>query len=169
MPRVTPLYYHYSNEPSICDAFDSTHVQYINDTLHIIRSVFKPQLIHNTKYAKYAGFFCCSLYMSAGIVLLPYAPLPLVECYCNMDACWTVATQLACCRPFATQYCHSNCWYGVSLSAVSAGLVFYNKGHACWCSTSLSAMLAGVLLHIRSCILVWYLTISYACWCGASI
>ena len=41
MPRVTPLYYHYSNEPSICDAFDNTHVQYINDTLHIIWSVFK--------------------------------------------------------------------------------------------------------------------------------
>ena len=41
MPRVTPLYYHYSNEPSICDAFNDTHVQYINDTLHVIRSVFK--------------------------------------------------------------------------------------------------------------------------------
>ena len=54
MPRVTLLYYHYSNEPSICGAFDNTHVQYINDTLHIIRSVFKPQFIHYTKYAKYA-------------------------------------------------------------------------------------------------------------------
>ena len=41
MPRVTPLYYHYSKEPSICNAFDNTHVQYINDTLHIIRTVFK--------------------------------------------------------------------------------------------------------------------------------
>ena len=40
MPRVTPLYHHYSNEPSVCDAFNDTHVQYINDTLHV-RSVFK--------------------------------------------------------------------------------------------------------------------------------
>ena len=132
--------------------------QYLNPNLYTIPNMQNMRV-----------FFCCSLYMSAGIVLLPYAPLPLVECYCNMDACWTVATQLACFRPFATQYCRSNCWYGVPLSAVSAGVVFYKKGHACWCSTSLSAMLAGVLLHIRSCILVWYLTISYACWCGASL
>ena len=46
MPIVMPLYYHYyySNEPSICDAFDNTHVQYINDTLDTIRSVFKPPI-----------------------------------------------------------------------------------------------------------------------------
>ena len=61
MPRVTPLYYHYSNEPSICDAFDNTHVQYINDALHIIRSVFKPQFIHYTKYAKYAFLLLSSI------------------------------------------------------------------------------------------------------------
>ena len=35
MPRVTPLYYPYSNEPAICGLFDNTHVEYINDTLHI--------------------------------------------------------------------------------------------------------------------------------------
>ena len=50
-PRVTPLYHHYSNEPSICDAFENPHVQLISDTLHIIRSEFKPQFIHCTKYA----------------------------------------------------------------------------------------------------------------------
>ena len=61
MPRVLPLYYHYSNEPSICDAFDNTHVQDINDTLHIIRSVFKPQFIHYTKYAKYAFLLLFSI------------------------------------------------------------------------------------------------------------
>ena len=32
-------------------AFDYTHVPYISDALHIIRSVFKPQFIHFTKYA----------------------------------------------------------------------------------------------------------------------
>ena len=31
-----------------------SHIQYISDTLHIIGSVFKPQFIHCTKYAKYA-------------------------------------------------------------------------------------------------------------------
>ena len=60
-PRVTPLYYHYFNEPSICDAFDNSHVQYISDTLHIIRSVFKPQFIHCTKYAKYAFLLLSSI------------------------------------------------------------------------------------------------------------
>ena len=50
-PRVTPLYYHYSNKPSIFDAFDKVHVQYISDTLHIIKSVFNPQFIHFIKYA----------------------------------------------------------------------------------------------------------------------
>ena len=49
-----PLYHHYSNEPSICDAFDYSHAQYISDTFHIIRSVFKPQFINYTNYAKYA-------------------------------------------------------------------------------------------------------------------
>ena len=63
MPRVTPLSYHYSNEPSICDAFDNSHVQYISDTLHIIRSVFNPQFIHYTKYAKHAFPLLFSIYV----------------------------------------------------------------------------------------------------------
>ena len=69
MPIVMPLYYHYyySNEPSICDAFDNTHVQYINDTLHIIRSVFKPQFIHYTKYAKYAFLLLFSIHCFYGL------------------------------------------------------------------------------------------------------
>ena len=67
MPRVMPLYYHYSNGPSICDAFDNTHVLYINDTLNIIRSAFKSQFIHYTKYAKYAFSFAVQ-YISTGCV-----------------------------------------------------------------------------------------------------
>ena len=51
-PRVRSLYYQYSNDPSIRDAFDKSHFQYISNTLHIIRSVFKPQFMHFTKYAK---------------------------------------------------------------------------------------------------------------------
>ena len=62
-PRVMPLYYYYSNAPSICDAFDNSHVQYISDTLHIIRSVVKLQFIHCTKYAKYAFLLLFSIYL----------------------------------------------------------------------------------------------------------
>ena len=62
MPRVTPLNYHYFKEPYICDAFDYTHVPYISDALHIIRSVFKPQFIHYTKYAKYAFLLLFSIH-----------------------------------------------------------------------------------------------------------
>ena len=67
MPRVTPLYYHYSNEPSICDAFDNTDVQYINDSLHIIRSVFKPQFIHYTKYTKSAFLLLSSIHVNRAL------------------------------------------------------------------------------------------------------
>ena len=62
MPRVTPLSYHYSNEPSICDAFDNTHVPYISDTLRIIRSVLKPQFMHYTKCVKYAFLLLSSIH-----------------------------------------------------------------------------------------------------------
>ena len=62
--RVTPLYYHYSNEPPICDAFDNSHVQYTSDTFHIIRSVFKPQFIHYTKYEKYAFLLLFSIVLT---------------------------------------------------------------------------------------------------------
>ena len=47
---------------SICDTFDKTHVPYIRDFLHIIRSVFKPQFIHYSKYAKYAFLLLFSIY-----------------------------------------------------------------------------------------------------------
>ena len=63
-PRLTPLYYRYSNEPSIFDAFDNSHVQYISDTLHIIRLVFKLQFIHFTKCAKYAFLLLFSIYVN---------------------------------------------------------------------------------------------------------
>ena len=57
----------------------------------------------------------------------------LVECCCKLDACWTVAIQPACLQIFFSlniacllalsfSICYT-CWYGVSLSAVSAGMV----------------------------------------------
>ena len=62
LPPPPPFYYHYSNELSICDAFDHTHFPCIIDTLHIIRSVFKLHFIHYTKYANYAFLLLFSIY-----------------------------------------------------------------------------------------------------------
>ena len=80
-------------------------------------------------------------------------------------------------------------WVGVSLSAVSAGVVrhyrpflsgvvphdrpclllwYLTVGHACWCGTSLSAMPVGEVPHHRTCLLVCYLAIGYACWSTAT-
>ena len=73
MPRVTPLYYHYSNEPSICDAFDNAHVQYNNDTLHIIRSVFKTPIQTLYQICKICGSFAVQ-YITPKIKLIKESP-----------------------------------------------------------------------------------------------
>ena len=91
----------------------------------------------------------------------------LVECCCKMDACWTVATQSACLMNFCHSLLHV-CWRCASLSALPAGMVL-TISSVCWYGVSLSAVPAGVVLHYRSCLLVWYLTISHACLCGASL
>ena len=67
IPRVTPLYFHYFDEPPICVAFDYTHVPYISDVLHIIRSVFKPQFIHYSKYAKYTFLLLFSIHVKISL------------------------------------------------------------------------------------------------------
>ena len=72
------------------------------------------------------------------------------------------------------------CWYGVSLSAVPAGVVLHYRPcllvwyltiiHACWCGVSQQAMPFGVVPHCRSCFLVvWCLTIGHVCWRGTSL
>ena len=60
-PRVTPHLLSLFHEPSICDAFNNSHVQFISDTLHIIRSVFKHQFFSYTLYAKYAFLLLFSI------------------------------------------------------------------------------------------------------------
>ena len=82
----------------------------------------------------------------------------LVECCCKMDACWTVATQSAC----RLTFCHS-------ILVLYLLIWCHNSSRACWYGISLSAVPAGVVLRYRSCLLVWCLTISHACWCGASL
>ena len=59
----------------------------------------------------------------------------LVECYCKMGACWTVATHQYGCRSFTTESC----------------------------------MIAGAVLLYLPNLLLWCLTISCVCWCGASL
>ena len=63
-PRVTPLYHHYSNEPSICDAFDNSHVQYIRDTLHISLDQYLNPNLYTIRNMQNMRFFCCSVYFT---------------------------------------------------------------------------------------------------------
>ena len=84
-----------------------------------------------------------------------------------------IACLLALC--FSISYTY---WYGVSLSAVPAGMMFYYQpcllswcfiiGHVFWFGTSLSAMHVGVVPHYRPCLLVWCLTVGHVFLCGAS-
>ena len=85
--------------------------------------------------------------------------------------------------------CHTF-WYGVSLSAVSAGVIPHympyllmwclnispavlvwclSVGHAFWCGSSLQAMPSGVVPHHQPCLLMCCLTIGHAFWPGASL
>ena len=87
LPRVTPLYYHYSNEPSIFDAFDNTHAPYINDTSCIIISVFKPQFMHYSKCAKYAFLLLFSiawLNLAFFVIMSNFFPNTLYEIYLDV-------------------------------------------------------------------------------------
>ena len=84
--------------------------------------------------------------------------------------------------------CHT-CWFGVSLSAVPAGVIPHYRpyllmwclnispaelvwclsvGHTFWCGASLHTIPSGVVPHYQPCLLVCCLTIGHAFWCGAS-
>ena len=96
-------------------------------------------------------------YMPAGLMLLSQTPLLFKHAYrLSTAARWILAglwtlNQHAC-WPFVTQY------------YMSAGIVLLYL-----CLLYYSAVSAGVVNHYRSCLLVWYITISHACWCGASL
>ena len=102
-----------------------------------------------------------------------------------MDACWIVATQLACLPIFCHSILHV-CWL---LPAIPAGMVSHYQpcllvwcltiGHICWCGThykscllwygaSPSAMPVGVVPHYRPYLLACYLTIDHAYWSVAT-
>ena len=94
----------------------------------------------------------------------------LVEFWCKMDACWTVATQSACLLNF---FCHSIlhvCWRCASLSAIPAGIVSHYQLCLLVClPASLLVMSSGVVPHCSSCLLVWCLTVGHVFLCGASL
>ena len=94
--------------------------------------------IVNTTYMPCRKLLCrcsCNIYAGWPSVTVTNAAAVqtclLVEYCCKMDACWTVATQspadllslnFACLLELCFSTCYT-CWYGVSLSDVSAGIV----------------------------------------------
>ena len=74
-----------------------------------------------------------------------------------------LSLNIACLLVLCLSICYT-CWYGVSLSAVSAGMVSHYQpcllvwwifiGHAFWFGTALSAMPVGVVPHYRPYLLV---------------
>ena len=118
-------------------------------------------------------------YMPAGLVLLSQTPLLFNNAYwMSAAARWCghsismpadlLSLNIACLLALCFPICYT-CWYGVSLSAMSAGMVYHYQscllvwcffiGHTFWFCTSLSAMPVDVVPHYRSCLLVWCLTI----------
>ena len=156
--------------------------------------LYQPRLLTNTTYMPCIELLCpCSWIIYAccpSVTVRNTAAVQtclLIECCCKMDACWTVATQsaclllslnIACLLVLCFSICYT-CWYGVSLSALLAGMVshyqpcllvwYFIIGHAFWFASSLSAMHVGVVPHYRSCLLLWCLTICHACWRGTSL
>ena len=132
-------------------------------------------------------------YMPAGLVLLSQIPLMFKHAYwlsvavrSMLARLWPLNHMPADLLPlniaFLLALCFSicyTCWYGVSLSAVSAGMGSHFQpyllvwcfilGHVSSFGTSLSAMPVGVVSHYRSCLLVWCLTVGHVFWCGASL
>ena len=127
--------------------------------------------------------------MPAGLsYLLPQTPLLFKYAYwLNAAARWMLAGALhpACKLMLCFSICHT-CWYGVSLSAVPAGVMphyfscllmwcltispvcfcdTFSIGRAFWCGASLQAIIPGVVPHYRPCLLVWYLIINSAYLC----
>ena len=99
---------------------------------------------------------CCSCNIYAGwpsVTVTNTAAVQtwlLVDYCCKMDACWTVATQSACLLTF----CHSilHCLLALCFSIC----------YTCWYGVSLSAVSAGIVSHYQPCLLVWWIIIGHA-------
>ena len=131
--------------------------------------------------------------MPAGLVLLSPTPLLFKHAYwLSAAARWIIAglcpLNQHVCLYFVTQYCMSAggvllyllyqlvwcvtishaCWYGVSLSAMPAGVVLHYRAFF-WFGTSLTAMHIGVVPFYRPCLLGWCNTVGHVFWCGPSL
>ena len=154
--------------------------------------LYQPRLLHTCRVDS-CYVAAAAIYMPAGLVVLSQTPLLFKHAYwlsaaarwmlaglwpLNQHAIDLLSLNIACMLALCFSICYT-CWYGVSLSAVSAGLVSlyqpcllvlcFIKGHAFSFGVSLSAMPVGVVPHYRSSLLVWCLTVGHVCWCGASL
>ena len=129
------------------------------------------------------------------VYLLPQTPQLLFQYAYGLSAAgrWMLAGSLplnpACKLVLCFSICHT-CWYGVSLSAVPAGVMPHYRsyllmwclnispavlvwclsiGHAFWCGASLQAMPSGVVPHYQPCLLMCRHTIGHTFWPGASL
>ena len=128
------------------------------------------------------------------VYLLPQTPLLFKYVYWLSDAArWMLAGSLplnaACYLVLCFSICQT-CWYGVSQSAVPAGVMPYYRPyllmwclnispavlvwclsicHAFWCGASLQAMPSGVVPHYQPSLLVCCFPISHAFWRGVSL
>ena len=116
---------------------------FISQDLYIVITTYMPcrELLYRCSCNTYACWPSVTVTNTAAV-----QTFLLVECCCKMDACWTVATQSAC----LLTICHSIL-------------------HVCWRCASLSAIPVGMVSHYQQSCLVWCLTISRACWHGASL
>ena len=109
----------------------------------------------------------------------------LTFCHSKLHVCWGVLRYLLYMLVWCLTFSHA-CWYGVSLSAVTAGVVLHympcflvwyflstmpvvvapHYRHCLegfWCGASQQVMSSGVVPHYRPCLLAWYLTIGHTC------
>ena len=112
----------------------------------------------------------------------------LLQDGCLLDRCHSISMSanllplnLTCLLVLCFSICH-NCWYGISLLVVPAGVVPHywpfnssvvphyqpclllvcclTIGHAFWCGASVAPMPVGAVPHYRVCLQIWCLTIA---------
>ena len=101
-------------------------------------------------------------------------------CFCSVLCLLCFCARLFICALWSPAGKELTSWLSFVVSAVSLSLSHWYPGSGVvldcidsWSLhpylLSLSAVPDGVVNHYRSCLLVWFITISHACWCGASL
>ena len=135
-----------------------------------------PMPLHQTCQLTLWNFISQDCYI-ANATYMPCRQL-LCHCSCNINACWPTPLlfkhaywlsaaarwTLAGLQPLNQHVCRPF----VTQYCISAGVVLlYLLYLLVWCLTISCACWCGA--SYRSYLLVWYITISHACWCGASL